>query len=203
MIHAVPYILLAYLSGSLLAAMFFGFVFPKGDITADSPDGNPGAFNAFHNGGFWCGVLTLCFDMLKGALPVMLYRHNAPDFASLGLTLVMAAPVLGHTHSVFHHFRGGKGIAVSFGCLLGLAPDLRPALILAIIFIVFSTIIKISPHYYLTLATYTAAVPVAFKIIRVSAVRLGFLLIAGTVILKLLGSKEEKEAFEVKIGWKS
>lgn len=203
MIHAVPYILLGYLSGSLLYAKFFGFVFTKGDITADSPDGNPGAFNAFHNGGFWCGVLTLCFDMLKGALPVMLYRHNAPDFASLGLTLVMAAPVLGHTHSVFHHFRGGKGIAVSFGCLLGLAPDLRPALILAAVFILFSTLIKITPHYHRTLAAYIAALPVMFKVVRVSAVRLGYLLIALTVVMTLLGSKEEKEAFEVKIGWKS
>ena len=203
MIHAVPYILLGYLSGSLLYAKFFGFVFTKGDITADSPDGNPGAFNAFHYGGFWCGLLTLCFDMLKGALPVMLYRHNAPDFASLGLTLVMAAPVLGHTHSVFHRFRGGKGIAVSFGCLLGLAPDLRPALILAAVFILFSVVIIISPHYYRTLATYIAAIPIMFIVIRAGAVRMGFLLIAETVILKLLGSKAEKEKPEVKIGWKS
>lgn len=203
MIHMIPYIVLGYLSGSILYARIFGFLLEKGDITADTPDGNPGAFNAFHNGGFWCGMLTLCFDMLKGALPVMLYRHSSLDFPSMGLALVMAAPVLGHTHSVFYHFRGGKGIAVSFGCLLGLSPDLRPALILAIVFIVFSTIIKISPHYYRTLATYIAAVPAVFKIIRVSAVRLGFLLIAGTVILKLLGSKEEKEALEVKIGWKS
>ena len=42
-----------------------------------------------------------------------------------------------------------------------------------------------------------------FIVIRAGAVRMGFLLIAETVILKLLGSKEEKEKPEVKIGWKS
>lgn len=203
MIQVIPYILLGYLSGSLLWAKFFGRLLAKEDITAASPDGNPGASNAFHYGGFWCGCLTLCFDMLKGFLPVILYRHSGADLPSLGLALVMAAPVLGHAYSAFHGFRGGKGIAVSFGCLLGFAPDLRPALILAVVFIVFSLVIKISPHYYRTLATYIVAVPVMFQIIRVGAVRAGFLLIAGIVILKLLSSKEEKEKLEVKIGWKS
>ena len=199
----IPYILLGYLSGSLLWAKFFGTLFAKEDITAASPDGNPGAANAFRYGGFWCGCLTLCFDMLKGFLPVMLYCRSATALSSLGLSLVMVAPVIGHAHSVFHDFHGGKGIAVSFGCLLGLAPDLRPALILAAVFILFSVVIIISPHYYRTLATYIAAIPIMFIVIRAGAVRMGFLLIAETVILKLLGSKEEKEKPEVKIGWKS
>lgn len=203
MIHVIPYVVLGYLSGSLLYARFFGFLLAKKDITADSPDGNPGAFNAFHNGGVLCGVLTLCCDLLKGTLPVLLFRCFAPDCPSMGLALVMAAPVAGHAWSVFHGFRGGKGIAVSFGCLLGLAPDLRPVLILAAVFVLFSTVIKITPHYYRTLAAYLAAMIIVCKLIPMAEVRLGFLLIAGTVILKLLGSKEEKEAFEVKIGWKS
>lgn len=201
--HLISYILLGYLSGSLLWAKFFGFLLAKKDISAASPDGNPGATNAFRYGGFWCGCLTLCFDMLKGFLPVMLYCRSTVAYPSMGLALVMAAPVLGHTHSVFHGFQGGKGIAASFGCLLGLAPDLRPALILAAVFIVFSAVIVISPHYYRTLATYIVAVPAMFAIIRKGAALLGFLLIAGAVIWKLLGSEEEKGELEVKIGWKS
>lgn len=203
MIYVIPYILLGYFSGSLLWAKLFGRLLAKEDITLLSPDGNPGASNAFRYGGIWCGCLTLCFDMLKGFLPVMLYRHSAAVSPPLGLALVMAAPVIGHAYSAFHGFKGGKGIAVSFGCLLGLAPDLRPALILAVVFIVFSEGIKISPHYYRTLATYIVAVPIMFVLIPVAAVQLGFLLIAGTVISKLLGSKEKKEKLEVKIGWKS
>lgn len=197
------YTLLGYLSGSLLWAKFFGNLLAKEDITAASPDGNPGASNAFHYGGFWCGCLTLFFDILKGFLPVLLYCRSMASLPSLGLAFVLAAPVIGHTHSVFHDFRGGKGIAVSFGCLLGLTPDLRPALILAVVFILFSVVIKITPHYYRTLVTYMVAIPVMFAVVRKVAVRVGFFLIAGTVIMKLLGSEEEKEKLEVKIGWKS
>lgn len=196
------YVLLGYLSGSLLWANFFGNLLAGEDVAADSPDGNPGAFNAFRYGGFWCGCLTLCFDVCKGFLPVRLFCRSAALMPSIGLALVLAAPVIGHTHSVFHGFRGGKGIAVSFGCLLGLAPELKPLLVLAAVFILFSTVIKVSPHYYRTLATYIAAIPVMFLAVRSWAVRGGFLLIAQTIISKLLGSKEEKDKLEVKVGWK-
>ena len=196
------YVLLGYLSGSLLWANFFGNLLAGEDVAADSPDGNPGAFNAFRYGGFWCGCLTLCFDVCKGLLPVRLFCRSAALMPSIGLALVLAAPVIGHTHSVFHGFRGGKGIAVSFGCLLGLAPELKPLLVLAAVFILFSTVIEVSPHYYRTLATYIAAIPVMFLAVRSWAVRGGFLLIAQTIISKLLGSKEEKDKLEVKVGWK-
>lgn len=197
------YVLLGYLSGSLLWANFFGNLLAGEDVAADSPDGNPGAFNAFRYGGFWCGCLTLCFDVCKGFLPVRLFCRSAALMPSIGLALVLAAPVIGHTHSVFHGFRGGKGIAVSFGCLLGLAPELKPLLVLAAVFILFSTVIEVSPHYYRTLATYIAAIPAMFLAVRSWAVRGGFLLIAQTIISKLLGSKEEKDKLEVKVGWKS
>ncbi len=199
----ISYVLLGYLSGSLLWAKFFGNLLAKEDITAASPDGNPGTSNAFRYGGFWCGCLTLCFDMLKGFLPVALYFHSADSLPTLGFALVMAAPVMGHNYSVFHGFRGGKGIAVSFGCLLGLAPDLRPALLLAVMFVVFSVVIKITPHYYRTLATYIVTMPLMFVVIHEAAIRIGFLLIAEAVILKLVASKEKKEKLEVKFGWKS
>ena len=199
----ISYVLLGYLSGSLLWAKFFGNLLVKEDITAASPDGNPGTSNAFRYGGFWCGCLTLCFDMLKGFLPVALYFHGAESLPTLGLALVMAAPVMGHNYSVFHGFRGGKGIAVSFGCLLGLAPDLRPALLLAVMFVVFSVVIKITPHFYRTLATYIVTMPLMFVVIHEAAIRIGFLLIAEAVILKLVASKEKKEKLEVKFGWKS
>ena len=196
------YVLLGYLSGSLLWANFFGNLLAGEDVAADSPDGNPGAFYAFRYGGFWCGCLTLCFDVCKGFFPVRLFCRSAALMPSIGLALVLAAPVIGHTHSVFHGFRGGKGIAVSFGCLLGLAPELKPLLVLAAVFILFSTVIEVSPHYYRTLATYIAAIPVMFLAVRSWAVRGGFLLIAQTIISKLLGSKEEKDKLEVKVGWK-
>ena len=69
----VLYILLGYLSGSVLYARIAAKVFHKPQLLQCSPDQNPGAANAFQYGGFWCGVFTLSGDLLKGFLPVFLY----------------------------------------------------------------------------------------------------------------------------------
>lgn len=88
-------------------------------------------------GGFLCGTLTLLGDLAKGFLPVFCCVWTTSRlgiYMTAGLALVMTAPVIGHAFPVYHRFQGGKGIAVSFGSLLGLFPDLRPALVLAAFF---------------------------------------------------------------------
>ena len=193
---------LGYLSGSLLFARFFGRIFCRRDITAGSPDQNPGTFNAFQNGGFLCGVLTLCGDLLKGFVPVFLYRGGSMPAAGMGLVFVMAAPVLGHILPVFHKFRGGKGIAVTFGCLLGLLPEARPLLIFAFVFLFFSLVVRITPNYHRTLFTYLVSVPGMILFVPDSAICLGFGLIAALVVGRLLRSSERKAACKVGLIWK-
>ena len=73
--------------------------------------------------------------------------------ADIWITFVLAAPVAGHIFPVFHRFRGGKGIAVSFGVLLGLYPYMKPVLLLASCFLLFSFVIVITPNYHKTFAT--------------------------------------------------
>lgn len=126
----VAWILFGYLSGSILYARIFAKLFRKEDMIEKSKDRNPGAGNAFMYGGFWCGVLTLTCDILKGFFPVFLFMRYATDMNSIAF--VMAAPVLGHAYPLFFKGKGGKGIAVSFGCLLGLFPLLQPVAILAV-----------------------------------------------------------------------
>ena len=120
--YAVIYALIGYLSGSVLYAEVFCGIFGRKNAIEQSRDANPGTANAFLYGGFWCGICTLIFDMAKGFVPVYAYVHmtqmNLAE--SNGLALVLAAPVAGHIFPVWHHFKGGKGIAVSFGSLLGL-----------------------------------------------------------------------------------
>ena len=72
----------------------------------------------------------------------------------LSCAFVIAAPVIGHIFPIFFRFRGGKGIAVTFGCLLGLLPSWQPLAWLAAFFIFFSVVVRITPHYYRTLITY-------------------------------------------------
>ena len=195
--------IVGYLSGSVLYAKIFGHLFRHDDIVQNSKDGNPGAANAFMQGGFWCGIFTLCFDLLKGFLPVFFYLHMGKFYptSEAGLAVVIAAPVFGHIFPVFYQFKGGKGIATTFGCLLGLIPDIHAALVLAFFFIFFSVVIRVTPHWSRTMDTFwvTAALFLFSK--ERAAVKAGFLIIIGLVSFKLRLSKEEKEERKVRVLW--
>lgn len=200
-LRTMLYLLAGYLSGSVLYARLYAKLLGKGDLTEISRDHNPGTANAFLYGGFWCGALTLLCDLLKGFLPVFLYCLRPEAGKGLGFVLVMAAPVIGHVLPVFNRFQGGKGIATSFGCLLGLFPNWLPAVLLAALFIFFSLVLRITPHYQRTLVTYMCAALAMPFIAEQAAVCAGSMLIAFAIILKLLSSKEEKEPMGVRLLW--
>lgn len=202
----IMYAILGYLSGSVLFARVFSRVFRKEGMLENSRDRNPGTANAFLYGGFWCGALTLAGDLLKGFLPVFLFlRSGVPEHAHAFLGgLVIAAPVIGHGFPVFFGFRGGKGITVSFGCLLGMLPLWKPVTFLALFFIFFSVVFRITPHYHRTLAAYLCALAAVLcmgggDVVR--AVKAGFFMITLTVCARLLLSKEAKEKMGVKLLW--
>jgi len=77
-------------------------------------DGNPGAINAWRAGGWRVGVPVLLLDAVKGGLPVALARFTF-ELESWSLIPVALSPVFGHTLSPWLRFRGGKGIAATFG----------------------------------------------------------------------------------------
>ncbi|MGN0493450.1 MAG: glycerol-3-phosphate acyltransferase [Acutalibacteraceae bacterium] len=198
MIKTFLFFAFGYFSGSILFAKVYGTLFDK-DITGASRDNNPGAANAFMQGGMLCGTLTLIGDILKGFLPVFLFLRMSGGTAGYGIALVLAAPVLGHNYSVFYRFEGGKGIAVSFGCLLGLYPRLLPALILAGCYIALSVVVRVSPHFYRTLAAYAAAAGLGLRLIPEAGVKTGMTLIAVLIIIKHLSSAEAKESLRISL----
>lgn len=204
MTRALMYVVLGYLGGSILFARVLGQLFYRRDVTEDGPDSNPGTYNAFKCGGFVMGVLTLIFDIAKGVVPVYLFIHYADEpETGLALALVMSAPVIGHAFPIFYKFRGGKGIAVTFGTLLGLFPDVLPVLFLAAAFIFYSSVIKISPNCYRTIAAFSSAgvlIPV-FSGCPI-AVAVGFLISSVCVNIRLYRSTEQKQSLEVKPAWK-
>lgn len=198
------YILFGYLSGSVLYARVFLKLFKKEKMLENSKDQNPGTANAFLYGGFWCGVLTLLADLLKGFVPVYLFMRakgaHYPD--SFTEALVVAAPVIGHTFPLFYGFQGGKGIAASFGCLTGMFPLWRPLMALAFFFILFSTVLRITPHFQRTLAAYLCALTVVFILEYAQKAWMGFLLITAAISVRMLASKEEREKMEVRLIWR-
>ena len=200
---ALLFILIGYLSGSVLYAKVWGKLLCGIDITQGSADGNPGTANAFVQGGFWCGVLTLFCELLKGILPVYFYmRGMGPEALLDGWTaLVIAAPVLGHTFPLLQKFHGGKGIAVSFGSLLGLYPYWMPVLLFAFFFIFFSVVICVESHFYRTIAAYLVTLAVFFVTNVAPAVRIGFAIITIIVCIRMKLSTEERERMRIKLLW--
>ncbi len=189
-----------YLAGSLLFARYFSDFFCGKDVTADTPDKNPGTYNAYTYGGFWCGALTLICDLLKGFLPVFLFIRFSGK--GLGLVLVMVAPVLGHLFPIWHKFSGGKGIAVSFGVLLGIAPDFRPVLILAITYLMFSFLFKVNPHFYRLILTYSVAMLAIILVRPGVTVVLGCAAVFSAVLLKIISVRDTYDKMTITSAWK-
>ena len=203
MMEYLFFIILGYLSGSILYARVFGNLLKHENFYLETKDGNPGTANAFMQGGFFCGVSTLCGDMMKGFLPVFLAIRVLSGEASLemGIALVIFAPVLGHVFPIFYHFKGGKGIATTFGCLLGCMPNIFAACVLAFFFILLSLVIRVTPHLYRTFGTYWLTLLTLMIFKEQTAILIGFFLIALCVSVRLHMSKEEKEKCKVRLLW--
>lgn len=118
MIVSGLFILLSYLLGSLSAAIIVCKLMGLPDPRSQG-SGNPGTTNVLRIGGKKAAAVTLLGDMLKGLIPVALAKVFIDE--PWALAAVAFAAVLGHLLPVFFKFQGGKGVATSFGVLLGLA----------------------------------------------------------------------------------
>ena len=106
----------AYLLGSISSAIIVCRLMGLPDPREEG-SGNPGATNVMRIGGKKAAAITLLGDMLKGLIPVLVAQTLGVD--SLILSGVVLAAFLGHLYPVFFGFAGGKGVATSFGVLLG------------------------------------------------------------------------------------
>jgi glycerol-3-phosphate acyltransferase PlsY len=112
--------LLAIVIGYLLGSIPFGLLLTRFAGTQDLRSigsGNIGATNVLRTGRKGLAAATLLCDMLKGTLAVVLAgTYGGPEAAMLaGL-----AAFLGHLFPVWLNFKGGKGVAVYIGVLIGL-----------------------------------------------------------------------------------
>ncbi len=109
----------SYLLGAIPFGLLFGRVFGSVDVRSVG-SGNIGATNVLRAAGKKAAVLTLLADCLKGLVPVALAGWFFADGWIPVLTGVAA--VLGHNFPVYLGFRGGKGVATSFGVALAVSP---------------------------------------------------------------------------------
>ncbi len=202
----MPRLLLWALVGFLSGSVLYSALLPKKlchvDIT-EIRDHNPGAGNAFLAAGRAVGFLCLFCDLAKGAVPVWLaLRQLSPE--NPWFALVLAAPVLGHAFSPMRRFHGGKAIAVSFGVLLGLLPDVMPLLVLAGLFLFFSLVVVIRPHRWRVLATYAVFALWFFTAGLPHGLGLGGLLLCAAVGYRHLGREEGEPRMSVGVfAWRA
>ncbi len=156
----------AYLFGSIP----FGLIIAKahGKDLRSIGSGNIGATNLSRALGKKWGYFCFCLDVLKGLVPMAaatsLYR-SGPNIAELFLWLIVGcAAVLGHIFPIYVKFRGGKGVATSFGVALGLWPYYTICSV--IVFAIWTAVVLL--WRYISLASIVASI--AFPIVLILAI---------------------------------
>lgn len=120
MIEPLLWLVASYLLGSIPTSYLAGRWF-RGIDLREHGSRNLGATNLYRIMGWRFAVPVGLFDVLKGAVPVLLFAPQVPAVPHFP-TLCGVAAMVGHTLSPFVGFKGGKGVATAAGMLLGLAP---------------------------------------------------------------------------------
>ncbi len=124
--HMILLVFIGPIAAYLLGAIPFGLLLglAKGVDIRKHGSGNIGATNAGRVLGLKYFFYAFALDFLKGLLPVLgsdllTQRWHASMYLPL---LTAGATVCGHVFPIYLHFRGGKGVATSFGAVLGIWP---------------------------------------------------------------------------------
>ena len=116
----------ALVLGSLPFSLWIGKIFLHTDIRKFG-DGAPGATNVARAGSRALYVIAALLEAFKGTVPVWLAQMLS-GITGWELAVVAMAPVVGHAFSPFLSFRGGMGVATTFGVWLGLTGWLGPVI---------------------------------------------------------------------------
>lgn len=153
---AVVLIIISYFIGSISFAMLIARMHGI-DLRAIG-SGNLGATNLARACGKKWAYICFALDVLKGFVPViaakLLIIPASPSAALLTVWLATGiAAILGHIFPFYLKFKGGKGVATSFGVVLGIWPYYTiPGLIVFVLWAVIVLIWK-----YISLASVIAA----------------------------------------------
>lgn len=115
--------LFSYFLGSIPFAYIVVKLFTRKNVLKEG-SGNVGAYNAYEiTKNKFVAFFVFLFDFFKGFFPILISNKYFPenDFAML---VAACCSVLGHNYSIFLLFKGGKGLATSFGVLFLVQPIL-------------------------------------------------------------------------------
>ncbi|MBP5352994.1 MAG: glycerol-3-phosphate 1-O-acyltransferase PlsY [Alphaproteobacteria bacterium] len=116
-----------YLIGSIPFGLVLCYMAGYGDIRKIG-SGNIGATNVLRTGNKWLALLTVLLDALKAGLAafaaykllptVSLSGNGGIPLNVWGSLIAGTAGILGHNFPIWLKFKGGKGVASSFGFIL-------------------------------------------------------------------------------------
>lgn len=161
--------LISYLIGSVPAGYLAGRV--GGIDIRKVGSGNIGATNVLRVLGKRYGYPVFLFDFAKGTaaveISILIFKstHHAEVSRELCAILAGVSSVIGHSYPVWLGFKGGKGVATSFGVVFGLIP-------LAALIAVLVWLITFGTTRYVSVASMTAAIALPITVLVMLYVKL-------------------------------
>lgn len=171
----------SYLIGSVSPSIILGKIL-KGIDIREHGSGNAGSTNAFRVLGKWAGITVLLLDIFKGYFAVKFISLLAGENTIISSTLIYIlsgfAAVTGHVWTLFHSFKGGKGVNTATGVLLALIPI--PTVLAAGIFLIALLITR-----YVSLGSMLASLslPIILLIQRQRGINVPLELIIFTLVI--------------------
>ena len=124
--------LVGYLFGNISSGILIAKLYGVHDIRKQG-SGNAGTTNVLRTLGWVPSVLTLVGDCLKGLIPALIGKWIGGDICMLvGGTMA----IIGHDFPALFGFKGGKGIATSWGLIIAINPWIAVALLALVLLIV-------------------------------------------------------------------
>jgi len=190
----------------LLGAIPFGLLicrWQKGIDIRNHGSGNIGTSNVLRTLGKKAALLTLVGDVAKGFFPVMVGRWSG--FSESWMAAVGVAAIIGHNWPVYLNFRGGKGVATSFGAALALMPGISGLALL-----VYLAVVALSRYTSLSALFSSASLVIFAHLMAPSPARILFSLSCAAMVYlrhrdniqRLLQGTERKIGEKVEIGRK-
>lgn len=155
MLRMILTLVIGYLLGSISTGVLLSRLVKNSDIRSQG-SGNSGTTNMLRVHGRAMALSTFVGDILKGIIAV--FVGKALVGGTLGGLLGVAGAVLGHSYPIFFGFKGGKGIATSFGSLLFVFPV--QALLAFAVFL-----ILVAVTHYVSVGSIAAAITLPLLIV--------------------------------------
>lgn len=128
MLNRMISLLIGYACGLCLGGGIMGAV--RGVDLTKHGSGNVGTTNTIRVLGLPSGIVTFLIDVFKSVIAALIvwliYRNLSPDHVRILMVYGAFGAVLGHDFPFYKKFKGGKGIATSFGLLIACFPTTIP-----------------------------------------------------------------------------